>query len=1292
MILPDQCHIEHLREALWSGREHGRVAVMVGAGFSVNATPKRQPPIPFPSWGKLVERLATELYGPVDSVPGQPRQQTHSIRDALRLAQEFEVAFGREALDALLLRAIPDGDYDPGDLHLRLLKLPWADVLTTNYDTLLERAAELTPDRRYAVVRTPQEIPLATKPRIMKLHGSFPATRPFIVTEDDFRTYPSEFAPFVNSAQQVLMEHKLLMIGFSGDDPNFLHWTGWVRDHLGKAAPRIFMAGVLNLTDAQRRLFEQRRITPIDLSPLVSTAICPDPVERHRRCLEWLLAAMEDAEPPNPLRWPMHDPRPSPHKSPTTPDLPKAERREPSEEPVSPKSGADLTEEIRAVARTWRRNRDLYPGWLITPHQNREALWSRTFWWVNPIAGSANALAPADRLTILGELNWRLERCLTPLFPELTEVITQAIDDVEAFPDVAPQPQASLRPGGTGESGRDWPQLRWAWETLCLARLRRSRESQNRAEFEQDVKRLAPLAEARPGAAAALHYEQALYALYCLDRRQARSVLEGWDVTRHGPVWRLRWAAVAAELGDYGSAEHHAQGALSEARGQFTRSAEDTENIAVLSLEGWAMLLVEAIKMHLSLGKEWFHSPYRGRLTQLEAWRCSPWSELDFFDLALAGPTPKPTEEVEESSDFDAGSHITYHFGGESLWTKTLPAGQFLRMTEEAGFPPRVGNVGLGMERWRNSARWLEAVSPTRAMATVIRVADKETVEGFFDRGRIASLSESDWRALEAQALHALDGAIAELGERNRGDGDRMVGAAMELLSRVAVRVTDAGTAMRLLGRAVDWYRSDAVKARFDLHEPLSHLFSRLLDAATDVMNSGAILELLSLPVPGAEGFNVAVAERWPEPLAAFTWDQLPVVAPPRDERFDSIIQRLVGIAGTENTVARPRAVLRLAVAYWSGLLTEVESVAFGQALWRFLDDKTGLPRDTHLRHSVFLELPSPDPDLPVVRFKQYCLSGVLTPLCTTTQDADGGRHVSMGFPGDPGSAILEIIQGAKDRQEQGGVQSRRGDSLVDWSTDEAAIFLGMVASWWESEGQQLADATLPIFGQTIQNRRHLVLCLLALVILPRLPADGPHAQLAVRIVEEMQVKDLRVETLLPFLLRFSPQTRDAVEQRLRHGLASSERGGSEEAIEAVYLWVRWWANGLLPAPPADLILNIGTIVSTRRQPALAMAVHCSAGIVRDGPKDEAGLSLLEGAFLESLAVGLQYLQVELRYGSPRSETDHWDIPGLRCSAAELAAALKKFTRLGSAAVQSWLDDAIHDPLPEVRRACRPRA
>ncbi len=338
-MLPDDVHIEQIRTALWKRREFGRAAVFIGSGFSRNAKAARASPRPLPLWSDVARLLIDQLYPPHparDWERSAAARQAESISGALRLAQEFEAAHGRQRLDQLVHDHVPDLDWEPGKTHRLMMELPWSDVFTTNYDTLLERAAGLVAYRKYDVVRTVSEIPFATQPRIVKLHGSFPSTYPFILTEEDFRTYPRKFAPFVNLVQQSMMENVVCLIGFSGDDPNFLYWSGWVRDQLGGGAPRIYLCGVLNLNDAKRRLLHDRNVAPIDLSPLFPREQFPDAQLRHQLAIEWFLLSLEAGQKPDPLLWPRQVKMPRTPPSPGVPPLlpsnfpdPRPERRFP---------------------------------------------------------------------------------------------------------------------------------------------------------------------------------------------------------------------------------------------------------------------------------------------------------------------------------------------------------------------------------------------------------------------------------------------------------------------------------------------------------------------------------------------------------------------------------------------------------------------------------------------------------------------------------------------------------------------------------------------------------------------------------------------------------------------------------------------------------------------------------------------------------------------------------------------------------------------------------------------------
>ena len=214
MTFPDQSHINRVRDALWQRSGNG-ASVMVGSGFSRNSVPSGPQVVPLPTWEEVTRRLHAELY---------PQEDTASYPDQLRTAQEYEAAFGRGALHDALRRLVRHEEHHPGEPHKRLLQLPWVDIYTTNWDTLLERTRSNVFERHYSVVNSLKEIPMGKRPRIVKLHGSFPAQFPLIVTEEDYRMYPANVAPFVNTVQQAMMETVFLLNQSQGGNYILQRW------------------------------------------------------------------------------------------------------------------------------------------------------------------------------------------------------------------------------------------------------------------------------------------------------------------------------------------------------------------------------------------------------------------------------------------------------------------------------------------------------------------------------------------------------------------------------------------------------------------------------------------------------------------------------------------------------------------------------------------------------------------------------------------------------------------------------------------------------------------------------------------------------------------------------------------------------------------------------------------------------------------------------------------------------------------------------------------------------------
>ena len=404
---PDQNHLDMIRRRLWSVREFGRAAVMVGAGFSRQAIAASPNVRQLPLWDDIAQALAASLYG----ADGPAFAQSMS---GPRLASEYERTFSRQALESFLFGLIPHGSYVPGHHHTLLLSLPWADVFTTNYDTLLERTLPSVHDRKYEVVTNADDLPERARPRIVKLHGSFPSQRPFVITEDDYRLYPSRFAPFVNTVQQSLMENVFCLLGFSGEDPNFLYWSGWVRDNLGESTPTIYLCGLLDLPAPRRRLLEHRRIIPVDLSPLFPRTDFPVPHERQAAALEWFLLSLHAGEPPNLLDWPLISPRRRWIQTRTLPDIPTPES--PPADATFPPSDNLSPTALQDLAFRWAEIRERYPGWEVVPAANGGRLWLNTEDYIDQVLEGLPTLPPAEALHLAFELVWRLETALIPLF------------------------------------------------------------------------------------------------------------------------------------------------------------------------------------------------------------------------------------------------------------------------------------------------------------------------------------------------------------------------------------------------------------------------------------------------------------------------------------------------------------------------------------------------------------------------------------------------------------------------------------------------------------------------------------------------------------------------------------------------------------------------------------------------------------------------------------------------------------------------------------------------------------
>ncbi|WRH64371.1 MAG: SIR2 family protein [Fuscovulum sp.] len=686
---------------------------MVGAGFSRTCRREHDAPAP-PLWGDFAARMEGSLGYAEGKGP-----------NALRLAQEYQAQHGEDGLDRLIRELVTDDRWEPSNLHLQLMEFPWVDVLTTNWDTLLERTSPKTPDRVYSCVQTISDLARSRAPRIVKLHGSLPSSKPFIFTEDEFRTYPARFAPFVNLAQQVMLENELCLIGFSGIDPNFLAWSGWVRDTLHVSARRIRLVGVLNLTPAARSLLEHRNVTPIDLAPLVETDL---PDEQHEKALELFFSALIEAKPPSPFEWAL------------SPDRFNASRSASDDDKASRKD----------VAATWAADRRIYPGWVVAPERVTRPL-RYSFPTLRRIEET-----PADHLRFAAEHIWRRTIAGIELFPRDLEEADRHFNAVSCL---------------STQQRTD----------LCVSAVKHWRKFRDWDRWSTWMRRLA----ATSGEDANLWhaYETGWKAVLDWDDDGVQKATLA--ISSDAPIWVMRRAALCSTLFSYRDAALDYKAALLSVR-QKLRSAP--RSAWLISIEGWAALFHKVTFNALTDDLLSFaeHETDETRLRYAGA-KVDPWDEISRRDrLATERSERNRTDGEGWALSFKPGryrpSGVRRIRGDDEC-----PFYGLLDLMERTGAPERSIHANLFSDRLVAGYLALKGPDDDDLMTLLARYrgTDVKILDRILPRMRIARLSDVAIKVLLDNIGNRIDRTLKSHGACRHDDHVRFL---LGLLARVVVR------------------------------------------------------------------------------------------------------------------------------------------------------------------------------------------------------------------------------------------------------------------------------------------------------------------------------------------------------------------------------------------------------------------------------------------------------------------------------------------------------------------------
>jgi len=180
----------------------GRLVLFVGAGVSAG--------VGLPTWDGLLRALEDEVL--TESQAASARGMDVLDRAAV-VASQLE---GRSVGEAVAQHM--GGARVPGLQHALLVSLPVTEMATTNYDQLLEIAADAAHD---PVTVIPYKNAQSARRWLLKLHGDINESKEIVLTREDYLSYPEQRGALRGIVQALLLTRHMLFVGFSMTDDNF---------------------------------------------------------------------------------------------------------------------------------------------------------------------------------------------------------------------------------------------------------------------------------------------------------------------------------------------------------------------------------------------------------------------------------------------------------------------------------------------------------------------------------------------------------------------------------------------------------------------------------------------------------------------------------------------------------------------------------------------------------------------------------------------------------------------------------------------------------------------------------------------------------------------------------------------------------------------------------------------------------------------------------------------------------------------------------------------------------------
>ncbi len=1063
---------------------------MVGAGFSKNAAPIVGVNNTFPDWRELGSIFFERVYGSPDDNSGK-------FLNPLKLAEEVEVLFGRSTLNNLLADNIPDNSHKPTKLFTKLLRLEWRDVFTTNFDTLLERAKDEITERNYQVVLNKEDIINSKSPRIIKLHGSFRSQTPYIITEEDYRIYPQVFAPFVNTVQQALLETTLCLIGFSGDDPNFLKWIGWIRDQFDEdTTSKIYLINSKGFSESEKRLFSKRNINIVDLGN------CPDVNEDRAKAIERFvdyLAAKKTKQ--YWLDWPHQ----ALFQSTDTDD--------------------HKSVQLEKTIENWKRIREEYPRWRIVPKENRRLFYTYEREHndlLKYIKENLNSLNQID-IQYVFEYSWQLDKSLLPFPDDFAELAESCLYKYRPF-------QVGDSSNSEFQNSFTWNSVKNQWVQISIYMLRYYREEGGYNKWDQcesDISKIwNQLTEEQ---VASILYERSLQKLFKLNIAEFENCLNDWPNNQSLPYIEAKRAGLLAEVGRLEEAQKILETSLNLVRKKQNLKPV-SQNYADVSDEAYLMLSLQCVKQSLDIttndcfDHHTFKEENSERFNHLHQFKCSPWEELSNFSIRLERPYAS-FKQLSKKDDFRIGKvTTTQHFMVNDY--DALEGYSFLRFCEDIGLPFRLPGLNIGVKSAKGSLSRIGQYSPHWAFVTLIRVGDIEVVKQIYNREYVHQMSNDRCDSVIQNLLNTLGEAknriATETSLYSVGLSSKLAETAPIILSRLCCKASYESK-QNLLGFIVDVYSSEH-KSKY---KGIAELMRLLFDSMSKEHQIRSIPSLLNIQIP--ENLNLITEREYLNPFATLQKYDAPI--PDRKAIPNARISYFINKVKSNDQKVRNWAIYTLGFLCECKLLSDKQKNQFVSASWTQLDDY-GFPNNTYYLKHFWLDFKHYEN----CRIKQI-FEHYVSEFKISHQSEWQNRNIALNRHTRFRDIANELI----------GAQQR-----MQFDQQIYELWWNKIQSWWQCDKRYLRHPDQKVVEE-FQTRFAILVTIVSKFILPNLTTSNQFREHFELLVSDLKSYGLPTAYIKAASVKVTLTDRMEILSEIRKQLTESNQVAIQDALRAVW-------------------------------------------------------------------------------------------------------------------------------------------